>query len=376
MSGTPDLDAYALKSAAAAEVAAPDLPYRPPMPEKYRPRIALVGAGGISAAHLDAYRAMGLDVAVIASRTLARAVARRDEYFPSAEATDDIQRTLTRDDIAVVDLTPHPAERLPLIETALRAGKHVLSQKPFVRDLDAGFRLADLAEEKSVILAVNQNGRWAPHLSWMREAVRAGLIGDAQSVNVSIHWDHSWIGNTPFEAIDDLVLYDFAIHWFDFLASLIGDTAKTVFAATNRARGQSVRPPMLAQAQVTFDGGQAALQFDGAARFGAEDRTFITGRAGTLASRGPDLGNQQVTLTTAAGMARPKLEGTWFKEGFRGTMGALLKAAENGGVPENNARRNLDAQALVFAAIASARRGAPVAPGTVRSLAAARGSSR
>ena len=56
MTETPDLDAYALKSAAAAEVAAPELPYRPPMPQKYRPRIALVGAGGISAAHLDAYR--------------------------------------------------------------------------------------------------------------------------------------------------------------------------------------------------------------------------------------------------------------------------------------------------------------------------------
>ena len=80
-----------------------------------------------------------------------------------------------------------------------------------------------------------------------------------------------------------------------------------------------------------------------------------------------------MTLTTAAGMARPKLEGTWFKEGFRGTMGALLKAVEDGAPPLNAARGSLDALALVFAAIASARRGVPVAPGTVRSLAAARG---
>ena len=130
---------------------------------------------------------------------------------------------------------------------------------------------------------------------------------------------------------------------------------------------------MLAEALVAFDGGQAALLFDGAARFGAEDRTFVTGSAGTLASRGPDLGNQEVTLTTAAGMARPKLEGTWFKEGFRGTMGALLKAVEDGGRRSTPPASNLDALALVFAAIASARRGEPVAPGTVRSLAAARG---
>ena len=145
----------------------------------------------------------------------------------------------------------------------------MLSQKPFVLDLDAGERLADLADEKGVVLAVNQNGRWAPHLSWMREAVRAGLIGDVQSCHISIHWDHSWIAGTPFEAIDDLILYDFAIHWFDFLASLIGDRATSVFATTAPRHGQSVRPPMLAEALVAFDGGQAALLFDGAARFGA-----------------------------------------------------------------------------------------------------------
>ena len=180
-----------------------------------------------------------------------------------------------------------------------------------------------------------------------------------QSCHIGMHWDHGWIKGTPFEEIDDLVFYDFAIHWFDFLVSLIGDRATSVFATRARARGQSVRPPLLAQALVAFDGGQAALLFDGATRFGAEDRTIVSGSAGTLTSRGPDLSNQEVTLTTAAGVARPKLEGTWFKEGFRGTMGALLKAVEDGTQPENAARRNLDALALVFAAIASARRQRP-----------------
>lgn len=372
MSETPDLDAYALKSAAVGEVEAPELAYRPPLPRAYRPRIALVGAGGISAAHLAAYRSAGFDVAVICSRTLPKAQARRDEFFPEAETTDDIERTLTRDDIAVIDLTPHPVERRVMIETALSAGKHVLSQKPFVLDLDTGIRLADLADEKGVLLAVNQNGRWAPHLAWMREAVRAGLIGDLHSCDIGIHWDHGWIAGTPFEAIDELILYDFAVHWFDFLTSLTSLPAGSVFARTTRAKAQDVRPPLLAQALVAFDGAQAALVFDGAARFGAEDRTVVSGSAGTLVSRGPDLSTQQVTLTTSAGVCRPRLEGTWFREGFVGTMGALLKAIEGGVRPLNDARGNLDALALVFAAIASARSGAPVVPGTVRSLVAAR----
>jgi predicted dehydrogenase len=191
-----------------------------------------------------------------------------------------------------------------------------------------------------------------------------------QSCDISIHWDHGWIAGTPFEAIDDLVLYDFAVHWFDFVASL-GVRATSVFATRARAAAQSVRPPLLASALVGFEGGQASLAFDVATRFGAEDRTFVGGSEGSLTSRGPDLGSQQVRLATAAGVARPRLEGTWFRQGFAGTMGALLKAVEEGVEPANAGRGNLDSLALVFAAIASARRGTPVEPGSVRSLAAA-----
>ncbi|HTV67597.1 MAG TPA: Gfo/Idh/MocA family oxidoreductase [Rhizobiaceae bacterium] len=368
----PNVDTYALKAAEVAEIAAPELPYRPPVPKK-KHRIALVGAGGISAAHLKAYKTAGFDIAVIANRTLAKAEARRDEYYPQAEATDEFQRTLTRDDIDVVDITPHPAERYAMVETALKAGKHVLSQKPFVLDLDAGARLCDLADANNVRLAVNQNGRWAPHLSWMREAVCAGLVGDVHSCDISIHWDHSWIGGTAFEEIDNLILYDFAVHWFDFLTSVTGSSATSVFASKAHASSQTVKPPFLANTIVGFDGAQASLTFDAAAKFGVEDRTVIAGSKGTLNSRGPDLSNQWVTLTTAEGIARPKLEGTWFTEGFVGTMAALLCAIEDGTQPLNDGRRNLDALALVFAAIASARQGKPVVPGTVRSLAAAEG---
>lgn len=368
-----DLDAYALKAAAAAEAPAPDLRYRPPMPGTWRPRIALIGAGGISAAHLAAYAAAGLDVAVIASRTLAHAEARRDAFFPTAEATDDIAATLARPDIAVADITPHPADRLPLLEAALAAGKHVLSQKPFVLDLADGRRLCALAEASGLRLAVNQNGRWAPHLAWTREAVRSGLVGAVHSVDVSIHWDHSWIAGTAFDGIDDLVLCDFAVHWFDFVASL-GLAPTAVTARRARAAGQAVASPLLAIATIAFDGGLASLAFDGAARFGASDRTVVAGSLGTLAADGPDLSTQAVSLATAAGLARPALEGSWFREGFLGTMGELLAAIEDGREPENGARANLDSLALVFAAVASAARGGTsVAPGEVTSLAEARG---
>ena len=315
-----DADTYALKSGDLADIAVPDLPWRPPMPKAWRPRIALIGAGGIAGAHLDAYRTAGWEVAAICGRTLPSAQARAAEFFPAARVTDDFASVLADGSIDVLDITPHPADRVPLIEAALRAGKHVLSQKPFVVDLDTGEWLVALARDKGVKLAVNQNGRWAPHLAFMREAVRAGLVGEVTGVHASLHWNHGWIAGTPFEGVPDLILYDFAIHWFDFLSSVVGARAQSVIATKGFARGQMARVPLMAQALVTLDGGQASLVFDGATPFGPRDTTYIGGTKGSLQSDGPDLGRQAVTLTTAEGRASPVLEGQWFNDGFRGAM--------------------------------------------------------
>ena len=366
--GTPDQDTYALKSAALAEVAAPTLPYLPPMPRNYRPRIALIGAGGIAAAHLDAYRKADWEVAAICGRTRDKAEARAKEFAPHAKITDRFEEILAERSIDVLDITPHPADRLPLIEAALKAGKHVLSQKPFVLDLADGKRLVKLARDKGVKLAVNQNGRWAPHLSWMRGAVRAGLIGEVISAHVSVHWNHGWIAGTPFAKIEDLILYDFGIHWFDFVTSIAGDRLKSVYAMAGPAKGQTATAPLLAQALVRMEGGQASLIFDGAAPHGPRDTTYIAGSKGSLVSDGPDLGAQTVTLTTAKGRARPALQGTWFNDGFRGAMGALLVAIENDAEPQNGAAENLNSLALAFAAIQSRRTGREVGIGDAKRL--------
>jgi predicted dehydrogenase len=369
MSGeTPDADTYALRTTDVPEVKAPELNYRPPIPQNYSPRIALVGAGGIASAHLDAYRKAGFDVAAIYNRTLSKADALRAEFFPDAVVTDNYTELLADNSIAVFDITPHPDVRFGMIEKALAAGRHVLSQKPFVTNLDAGEALIRLAQENAVQLAVNQNGRWSPHMAYMREAVRSGLLGDVTSAHAHVHWDHSWIADTPFNDIHDLIIYDFGVHWFDFMASLLGDSMQTVYATLTSATGQSARPPLLGQAMIRFDGGQSSLVFDGNVKHGALDNTFVGGTQGSLHSIGKDLNAQDLTLTTKEGRARPSLEGTWFNDGFAGTMGELLCAIEQGREPENSAAGNLRSLALTFAAIQSSHTGIPVDIGSVRSL--------
>ncbi len=366
--GIPDTDIYALKSAELPQMAAPDLPYRPPIPKGPAQKIGLIGAGGIAASHLDAYRTAGWDVTWICNRTLSKAEARAAEFSPLSRATDDWREVLDDPEVGIVDVTPHPADRMPVIEAAIEAGKHVLSQKPFVLDLDEGDRLVRLAADRGVKLAVNQNGRWAPHMAYMREVVRAGIIGELVSAHTLVHWNHGWVEGTPFDRIEDLILYDFGIHWFDFVTSVVGDRARSVFATSAYALGQTANAPLLAQAVVRLDGGQASFVFDGSVPYGPRDTSYVSGTEGSVMSDGPDLGNQAVTLTTSEGVAHPILEGEWFNDGFRGAMGELICAIEEDREPLNGASENLKSLELAFAAIRSRVTGDEVEVGAVRRI--------
>ncbi len=362
-------DARALKARIAGDIPAPKLPYQPPVPKSYRPRIGLIGCGGIAATHLEAYQKMGYAVVACCDRRHEVAGECCDKFYPEAEVYSDHRKVLDRSDIDVVDLATHPDQRVELIRDSLEAGKHVLSQKPFVTDLAIGQELVDLADEKGLRLAVNQNGRWAPYFSYLRQAVKQGLLGDIVSVDIHIAWDHTWIKGTPFERIRHIVLYDFAIHWLDIVTCVFGESqAKQVFARAVRVSGQQLDPPLGAHAVIQYDGGLASLVFQANTKLDPAESTVVTGTKATFRSSGPVCANDRITLTTEAGRAGVRLEGQWFPDGFAGAMGELLCAIEEDREAENAARDNLASLELCFATVASADSGQPVTPGNSRKI--------
>ena len=358
-----------MKSDASLKRVAPPLPYAPRDPARSF-RIGLIGCGDITKWHLKAYRKAGYSVVALCDIDPARAAARRRRFYPQAAVYSDYRDLLARADIDVLDVTPHPQERAPILEAAIDTGRHTLSQKPFTLDLDFGRRLVRRAARKGVKLAVNQNGRWAPHFAYIREAARAGLIGAVNSVHMSVHWSHNWVVDFPaFNRMRHLILYDFAIHWFDMLHSLMAPRrARRVYASFTRTPGQAARPALLGQAVVQYDDAQASLVFDGDQRIGGQDRVFVGGDQGSLTSLGFHRAPPKVTLTTAAGAVSPKLRGKWFPDGFHGAMGELLCAIEEDREPSHGAAENLHGLALCFAAVQSAETGKPVAPGSCKRL--------
>src|SRR5438445_9213643 len=95
-----DQSGYGLsKQVKSTGVPAPDLAYLPPRPRRYRPKIGLVGAGGVTEYHLRAYQKMGLEVAMICDVDRRRAEARRAQFYPQGEVCQEFTEVLRREEI-------------------------------------------------------------------------------------------------------------------------------------------------------------------------------------------------------------------------------------------------------------------------------------
>lgn len=343
--------------------------YHPHRPDGFDPGIVLVGCGGIARHHLQAYRDAGLTVVALCDVNRDAAVALRNQFYPDAQIFTDYRDALRSTDAGVFDVATHADVRPAIVRDCLRARRHVLSQKPFVLDLDQGEELIELAEASGVRLAVNQNGRWAPHFSYMRSAVAAGLLGQTFAARMSVDWDHTWVVGTAFEHVKHLILYDYAIHWFDILRCLLPHSRpERLYAATTPAPHQTIMPALLGQVLIEFDNAQATLSFDAMVRHAPEERTYVAGTDGVALSLGKGNQDQIVTVTTDDGIYRPRLVGAWFPDGFRGAMCELLSAIRENRPSQIDAADNLHSLGLCFAAIESARTGQPQTPDAVRRL--------
>ncbi|HEX4214495.1 MAG TPA: Gfo/Idh/MocA family oxidoreductase [Candidatus Dormibacteraeota bacterium] len=350
-----------------------EIPYLPRDPVAYSPGIGIIGCGNISGKHLAAYRAAGYRVLMLCDGRIEKARGRRDEFFPEAGVTTDHRELLARTDVEVVDIATHVDVRPGLVRDALRAGKHVLSQKPFVSDLEEGEALAGLADSVGRVLAVNQNGRWAPHFSFLLSAVRSGIVGTLSSADFELYWPHDVdvSGHPVFSQMSDLILYDFGIHWFDVVAQLFAgsEPATSVYATLGRTQGQAIPVPTSAQVVIQYPAASATILLRGSSHRARSGGYRVDGTGGTLIHAAPDeLGGPSVSLRTDAGEESVALSGHWWENGMHGTMGELLAAIEAGRLPSNEARTALPGLALCFAAMASAKSGVPVDPRTIRRL--------
>lgn len=327
--------------------------------------IGIIGCGWVAGMQLEAYSAAGFNVVALCDHTRERATAYRDRFYPDAAVYLSERELLAHPGLQVVDIATHVAGRPELVQAALRAGKHVLSQKPFVESLATGELLAAAADAAGRALAVNQNGRWAPHFGALLACVASGLIGKITSADFFVAWPHDLVvADKPvFAGMEDLVLFDFGAHWFDILGRLAPEGQLEVSAMIARRPGQAIAAPTQASAILRGEDFLGSLGFRAAEQFAEVGSYRVSGTRGVITHSGQSLGGDEVLVTTDEGEARISIDADWFSNGMTGTMRELLTAISTQRTPSNAAETSLRGLELCFAAVRSAAVGTPVTSG-------------
>ena len=125
--------------------------------------VGLVGAGEIArAAHLPAYRDNG---DLVELRGIFDLDSRRCEALAQeagVTTAGSLQRLLGDPEVDLIDIAVPPQQQPDIVMAALKAGNHVLAQKPLAVDLGTAVQLVEMADAYGRVLAVNQQMRWAP----------------------------------------------------------------------------------------------------------------------------------------------------------------------------------------------------------------------
>ncbi len=145
-------------------------------------RLALVGTGLFAQdAHLPALQTLGdrFQIAAVFSRSHANAEALVAHIPGSPQIYTDLDALLANDEIEAVDLIL-PIEALPAaVEKSLRAGKHIVSEKPLAPDVAAGRRLIESynRNHSDQVWMVAENYRYEESFRRASAVVRSGEIG-------------------------------------------------------------------------------------------------------------------------------------------------------------------------------------------------------
>lgn len=201
-----------------------------------RLHIGLIGAGGMGSAHARSLTAVGeLWLAAVADVNVAMAQTLADAAGATAHA--DYRELLARPDIpAVLIATPgHLHSRMAL--DALRAGKHVLLEKPMAFTAAECDQLIMEAESRALKLTVGQQLRLMPLYVRVREL--AADFGPALSLHVVRVGDMGRRGarERPSWRLDRSqfggLLFEVNVHELDLMGSIAGEVAEVQASVAN-----------------------------------------------------------------------------------------------------------------------------------------------
>jgi len=150
-----------------------------------RLRVGIIGTGFGSQVQIPAFRAHPrAEVVAVASGTPGKA-ARVASRFGIPHAFDD-WRDLVRVDLDLVSITPPPAHHHPMALAAVRAGRHVLCEKPMANGVREAAEMLRAAEAAGVVHVIDHELRFNPNRRKIRALVQAGFLGRPRHALITV----------------------------------------------------------------------------------------------------------------------------------------------------------------------------------------------
>lgn len=158
-------------------------------------RVAMIGHGFMGVAHSQAWR-VAPRFFDLPARPVMSVLVGRDAGSASAAAqrlgwessSDDWREVVARPDIDLVDICSPGDSHAEIAIAALRAGKHVLCEKPLantVAEAEAMSEAASVAASRGVYAMVGFSYRRVPAITFARDLLRAGRIGTLRRVQAA-----------------------------------------------------------------------------------------------------------------------------------------------------------------------------------------------
>jgi predicted dehydrogenase len=261
---------------------------------------AVIGTGFIGTVHVEALRRIGVNVLGVLGSSPERGAARAEALgVPKAYASLD--ELLTDDRVQVVHVASPNDLHVSQTERVLRAGKHVVCEKPLAMSAQESARLVAVAAETGLVNATNFNIRFYPLNQHARALIADGGLGQVRLVTgryfqdwLLLESDWNW-RLQPDRGGALRAVGDIGSHWLDLMTYVTGQRVASVMADLTTfidTRQEPTGPvetfstdraaDTISREIATEDAATILLRFDGGARGAVSISQISPGRKNSL----------------------------------------------------------------------------------------------
>lgn len=160
-------------------------------------KVAIIGAGAISRAHIDGFLQFKdrCQIAALCDIYPDKAEAKKEEYGLGAKVVSDYKELL-HDGIDLVSICLPPYEHARTAIDFLNAGVHVLVEKPMASSLEECDLMIEAAQKSGKVLSVVAQNRFTNPIMKLKKMLDTGLAGPILHAQVDSFW---WRGHCYYD---------------------------------------------------------------------------------------------------------------------------------------------------------------------------------